>query len=613
MAIWRSVSRSLGLLSRRDRRVLVLIAVAQALLAFLDLAAILLMGFITSQALVGDGSEEVSQLSILGRSLSISIERNALLPLAALAGLLLVGKSLLNLYASRRIYSFIANRQAIVAARLSERVLHQPLLEIQRRASQETAYALGGGVLAATVGTLGAATVILAELTLTGVIVAGLLLVDPIVATFTIVFFGILAGVLQLSLGRWAFALGRRGSEAEIGSTSTLQHALRAYREVAVSGRRQLFIDRFSNLRWDAARVQADYFVLSQVSKYTFEIGLVVGGGLLVAVVSTTRDLATSLTTLTVFMLAAARIFPSILRTQGMANTVRNSEGLADTTFQLIADLDEADEKWGARQKPALVVDSFTRLAREGYPGFAPLVQVERVKLRYPGATVMALDDVNVTVGIGQSLAVVGPTGSGKSSLTDVMLGVIDPDQGSVSISGLKPQDAIMRWPGAMAYVPQDVAVLTGTIRENVALGIPMTDIDDDLVWECLDRAHLADFLRASSRSIDTAVGEHGMKLSGGQRQRLGIARALYTRPKFIVLDEATSALDAETEANIGETLRELAGVVTTVVVAHRLATVRSCDQVLYIHQGKMLGLGSFDEVRNQVPAFDRQAQLLGL
>jgi ABC-type multidrug transport system fused ATPase/permease subunit len=213
----------------------------------------------------------------------------------------------------------------------------------------------------------------------------------------------------------------------------------------------------------------------------------------------------------------------------------------------------------------------------------------------------------------GASLALVGSTGAGKSTLADLILGVLIPDSGVAFIGGLTPGEALATWPGAVAYVPQDVAMANGTVRENVALGMPAEIIEDDWVWNALDRAHLGDFLRDSREGLDTLIGENGIKLSGGQRQRLGIARALYTRPKLLVLDEATSALDAETERAISQTLQELEGTVTTVTIAHRLATIRHCDLVVYLENGEARAQGSFDEVRAIAPQFDRQAQLLGL
>jgi ABC-type multidrug transport system fused ATPase/permease subunit len=197
--------------------------------------------------------------------------------------------------------------------------------------------------------------------------------------------------------------------------------------------------------------------------------------------------------------------------------------------------------------------------------------------------------------------------------MADIILGVLIPDSGVVEISGLTPNECVDRWPGALAYVPQDVAVLSGSVRENVALGIPQEFIDDSLVWEALERAQLSTFLQESRDGIDTVVGENGVQLSGGQRQRLGIARALYSRPKLLVLDEATSALDAEIERIITETLDSLAGDVTLIVIAHRLAVVRHCDQVIHLSHGRITGQGAFEDVRAQVPEFNRQAELLGL
>lgn len=231
----------------------------------------------------------------------------------------------------------------------------------------------------------------------------------------------------------------------------------------------------------------------------------------------------------------------------------------------------------------------------------------------YPGAIEPALIAVDLDAPSGSSVALVGSTGAGKSTLSDVILGVIDPDVGHVTIGGATPKEAVHQWPGAIAYVPQAVALVGGTVRENVALGLPQEMIDDDLVWNALRRAHLAEFLADSREGLETFVGERGFRLSGGQRQRLGIARALYARPKLLVLDEATSALDSETEQAIIATLRDLKGEVTTVTVAHRLATVRQADQLLYLKDGKVMAKGTFDHVRKVVPGFNRQASLLGL
>jgi len=195
----------------------------------------------------------------------------------------------------------------------------------------------------------------------------------------------------------------------------------------------------------------------------------------------------------------------------------------------------------------------------------------------------------------------------------DVLLGVIEPDLGHVRIGGMPPSEASSVFPGAIAYVPQDVAVIEGSVRDNVALGVPTELVDEDAVWEALGRASIDEMLRTGREGLETRVGENGIRLSGGQRQRLGLARALYARPRLLVLDEATSALDVVTEQSINSALIRLEGEVTLIVIAHRLATIRHCRKVAYLDKGLLKAVGSFGEVRAKQPDFDKQAGLSGL
>lgn len=168
-------------------------------------------------------------------------------------------------------------------------------------------------------------------------------------------------------------------------------------------------------------------------------------------------------------------------------------------------------------------------------------------------------------------------------------------------------------WPGAVSYVPQDVVIAAGTVRENVALGYPLSEASDDLVAHALKVAQLESFIESLPQGVDTQVGERGTKISGGQRQRLGIARAIFTHPRLLVLDEATSSLDGETEVGISEAIRALKGSTTVVMIAHRLSTVRDAGIVVCLDRGKILATGTFEEVRTAVPDFDHQAKLMGL
>jgi ABC-type multidrug transport system fused ATPase/permease subunit len=613
MLIKKSVEKSFALLNRRDQRILFIATGLQMLLSLLDLVGVLLLGVVAAAAA---GAAFGTPLNVSGISILSDLlptDTTGIIVMASIAAILLVSKSIISLLLTRRIFRFIANRQAMIAGNIAERLLSRPLLELQVRSSQETTAALTTGINAITIGTLGPAIVIGAEIALVLSLAVGLIFIDPVVALFTAVFFGSVTLLLQVLLGNLAQSLGLRQTTAEISSMVSIQDALQTYREVTVAGRRRLFISRFQNLRWEAANVQADTYIVNQIGKYVFEISLILGGGLLVFIMSVTRDITAAVAIITVFLASSSRIFPSLMRVQISMGIIRNSAGLADYTYRLIDGLTQAEENYAPAKIPETTAREFNEAILAEFPGFSATVKCTNVFLRYPMADRPALSNVSLAISAGESVALVGSTGAGKSTLADVILGVLLPSSGDVKISGLQPLDVVQKWPGAMAYVPQDVKVLSRTVRENVALGIPPEDIEDSLVWEALERAHLADFLSQDRLGIETQVGENGVQLSGGQRQRLGIARALYSRPRLLVLDEATSALDSETEKVITETLESLLGEVTLIVIAHRLATVRNCNQVIYLRDGQIASSGSFEQVRSAVPDFDTHAKILGL
>jgi ABC-type bacteriocin/lantibiotic exporter with double-glycine peptidase domain len=207
----------------------------------------------------------------------------------------------------------------------------------------------------------------------------------------------------------------------------------------------------------------------------------------------------------------------------------------------------------------------------------------------------------------------VGPSGGGKSTLIDLILGLLAPSSGSISISGLTPVDAIKKWPGSIGYVPQDVFIENSTVKENICLGFNPESVSDDLVWKALQLADLSDFVKSLEGQLSYRISDAGKNLSGGQRQRLGIARALLTKPKIVIFDEATSALDAETENRVSESILKLTGECTVIFIAHRLSVVRSADMIYYIDKGKIISQGTFEELRSINANFDNQANFMGI
>ena len=612
-----SVNKSLSLLSKSDVRKLKIAAFGQMLSSFLDLIGVLLVGVVTalSVSIVSNAPPPAlieNLLNLIGFS-HLEIASTAIL-LGALAGLTLITKSLINVYVTKRVLRFLAVRQAVVSGRLTAELLSRPLLEVQNRSSQQTAYALTNGVYYSTLVILGQTVVAVSEVTLLIVLAIGLLIVSPVVTVFAALFFICVAVILQRLLSGWAGRLGEQGAQAEVASLTSIQEALRTYREIVVSQRRGLYVERFQELRGQAAVVQSDLLFMGLVPKYVFEVALIIGAALLAFSQFYTQNVTAALSVIAIFLAAGSRIVPSMLRLQGAALAIRSASQQALPTFDLADELASTDPMPTPKNNfSSSNVTLIREMLDRGFPELRADVLVENVDLTYPGTLGKSLSGVSFQLQAGMSMALVGPTGAGKSSLADVLLGVVSPDCGTVQIDGKSPVELTGLYPGAVAYVPQDVAMVSGSVRENVALGLPIGAINDDRVWRALESADLAGFLKENRDGLETIIGEHGIKLSGGQKQRLGLARALYSGPKLLVLDEATSALDAETERSISRTLQDLEGSVTTVTIAHRLATIRHCDLILYMERGEIIASGTFDEVRSSAPNFDKQANLLGL
>jgi ABC-type multidrug transport system fused ATPase/permease subunit len=306
---------------------------------------------------------------------------------------------------------------------------------------------------------------------------------------------------------------------------------------------------------------------------------------------------------LSIFIAAGTRIAPALLRIQQSVIGVKSNSGLAELTIQI---LEEFKDKNGLRfDKSPIQIGEIQE--------FKARIEIKNLHFSYPNQNSFVLQIPELTIAEGSSLALVGPSGAGKSTFADLLLGVTKLSNNEILISGMSPEAAIEKWPRAISYVPQEILIIEGSIAENVALGFKASEIDEQAVMESLELAKLDSFVSGKSNGIWTKVSERGSELSGGQRQRLGIARALYLKPKLLVLDEATSSLDGKVEDGISMSIRNLRNKVTTVIIAHRLSTIKDVDTLLYINHGKIVAKGTFSELRALVPDFDEQARLMGL
>lgn len=600
-----TLGRSFYVLPKSDRRKLCAVLVFQIFLGLLDLIGIAVFGVLGALAVTGVGSRTPGGsintiLETLGLS-GLSLQWQATV-LSVFATGLLVGKTLLSAIFIRKTMFFLGRRGASISSLLVSRLLSQPLQIIQQRSMQQNLFAVTGGVSTITLGVLGTSVALISDISLLLIMLTGLFIVDPIIALSALLVFGGIGYLLYRLMSVKANSLGIQQSDLNIESNQLVLEVLGSYRELVVRNRRRYYAKSIGKQQLKLANNSAEIAFMPNIGKYVIEVTVVLGILFISAIQFALQDAANAVGALSVFLAASTRIAPAVLRVQQGALHIRGSLAAGLPTLNLI-------EEIGIE---ALLIedDSYLDLSHSGFTGD---VQVSNVQLTYPGELNPAISGISFEISRGESVALVGPSGAGKTSLVDVILGVLSPDHGVINISGVAPLQAFEKWQGAVSYVPQDVVITNGTVRENVSLGFPVNVATDEIVWKALETSHLAEFVRGLPQGLDTRVGDSGTKLSGGQRQRLGIARALFTNPALLVLDEATSALDGQTEADISLAIQSLKGSVTVIMIAHRLSTVRSADRVIYMDQGHIAAQGSFEEVRSLVPDFDSQAKLMGL
>lgn len=604
---WRNgtIGRSLRVLPRNDRRKIIFVTVFQVCMGALDLLGVLLIGLLGALAVTGVQSHEPTKsvksiLNLLHIS-ELSFQTQAAV-LGSIAVVLLVGRTLLSIFFTRRILFFLSRRGAKISADLISRLLSQSLLTVQLRTTHEILYAVTRGVDFIMLEVLATSIVLVSDLALLLIMAIGLFIVDPITAMCTFLVFAAIGYFLYRIMNVRAGALGQLSSQLNIKSNEKIIEVFGSYRESVVRNRRDYYAREIGKLRYELADSSAEIRFMPYISKYVIEMTVVLGALLIGAAEFVFQDATRAVATVAIFLGAGTRIAPAVLRVQQGFVQIRGSLGMATPTLDLVESLGDAAQVEN--------VDDAVDIVHEG---FVADIEIQEVSLTYPGKTTPAISEVTLSIPAGSSVAFVGPSGAGKTTIVDVLLGVLHPDEGQVVISGLSPLSAVAKWPGAVSYVPQDVVISNGSFRENIALGYSPEWASDELVLDALRVANLDEFVGGLPDGIDSPVGERGAKISGGQRQRLGIARAMFTKPLLLVLDEATSSLDGETEVSISEAIRALRGSTTVVMIAHRLSTVRNVDMIVYMNKGKVIETGTFEEVRSAVPDFDRQAKLMGL
>jgi ATP-binding cassette, subfamily B, bacterial PglK len=579
------VRRAWSVVQGKERRRLQLVALYGILIAGLDTIALILL-FAMISLLDQQPATGITKLFFSGGQVSSDQRyREALILLTATAGLFVL-RSLLSILGLWLTVGATNAAQEDLVSRLLVGYARAPHLTRLDRNSSETLRTIGMSVGQVVSGVIGGSVALVSNVAVSVAVLLGLVLSSPLVAATIAVYFAAIGAVWVRGVRG---GLARRGLRVQLLQEEQFRlvmQGLSAAKELQLRGRALFYAEEAVTRTRGINAAARGVAVINGSLRYVLETALVIGAVLIVAVAGLVGGQEAALPAIGLVLAAAFRLLPALNQVLFLFGQVQYSTPSID--------LVEDELKTFVTEAPAL--PSASDLAAPPLQ-LTDALRLEEVTFRYPTRTEPALRQVSFFVQAGESVGIVGPTGAGKSTLLDVLLGFLAPDTGSITVDGVPMAECRQAWQRSIGYVPQDVYLVDDSLRVNVALGWRGDDIDNEAVDEAIRLAQLDDVVRELPDGLETVVGERGVRLSGGQRQRLGIARALYVRPTVLILDEATSNLDTATEQRIVDTLGELRRELTTIVVTHRISTVRDCDRILYLDKGTLRLAGSFDDL----------------
>ncbi|MFC3299803.1 ABC transporter ATP-binding protein [Arthrobacter agilis] len=583
----------LATLPAGSRRFLIGYGIATACLSLLDIISLGLIAVLLP-SLVGGASVE---LPIIGSVAS----QTQLLTLLGIACALVVAKGVFAVLILRSATARFAKHEVAIGDRLLASYLSSPWEKRLQTNSSELVRAVDVGVGLSVAGVLIPAMTLFGEigtLIAVGVVLA---VAQPAIAVVSIVYLALVALLLARVISPLSVRMGQKNLKWSAKTVKILTEALAALKEITLADRAAEVRAQVHETRTHSSAARANSVFLAQVPRYVLESALIVGFILVGGVGFATGGTEGAVSAVGLFAVAGFRLVPSLTRLQAVQSQVNSNSAFAQ---QVVADIRESEQLLAETSKEHPQHDLGTHHVD---------IVLHDVTFTYPGAGQPALRGVSATIPAGSHVAFVGSSGAGKSTIVDILLGLLKPTSGHVEVDSERMDRVMKSWRKRIGYVPQDVSLFDASVGQNVALSWDPDNVDHAKVEAALRRAQMYDVIMNREGGRDALIAERGLALSGGQRQRLGIARALYNEPDVLVMDEATSALDTATESAVTTAIRELHGQVTVITVAHRLSTIRSADIVFFMQDGRIVAQGTFDEVVAKVPDFARQAQLAGL
>ena len=430
----------------------------------------------------------------------------------------------------------------------------------------------------------------LLQMTREGIIALAILIflfsMEPLITILVISLSGLGGGAFIYFNKRKMKEYGEEEQMRRMEMIKAVNQGIGGIKDARVLNREDEFIEKFRIEALKSTRLMAYIKFIQQIPRPVVETTAVLGM-LLIAVILVWqgREMAVIIPILTLFAMATVRLMPSIQQLVSMYTSLQYNLVSLDPVYNDLKLLEEHNSKFLADRNKT----SELKFERE--------IELQKVCYSYPGSSEEALTNINILVPKGKAVAFVGSSGAGKTTIVDLILGLLEPDEGTIEVDGRNISECVSAWQKNIGYIPQSIYLSDETLRANIAFGIREKDIDDSKIWQALKLAQLESMVEQLPMGLDTIIGENGTRLSGGQRQRVGIARALYHDPKVIVMDEATSALDNITEKQITEAIESLKGERTLIMIAHRLTTVKNCDKLYFMEEGQIVQEGTYQEL----------------
>lgn len=602
-----AIGRSLSFLSRKEQIIYFALVATRGFASLLDIAGIALIGLLAG--LAASSLDPSDQLSILGFKLP-SVDQQTLVLLVCVVLAVFLFKAGVSILLGRVLTKFLARIESNKSAQIAEYLFMGDLDKVQSLSKGDILWALIGSVSMTFSGLLMSLSTFITEGVLLLLVAATFFIVDPVATAFVFIYFGIVIAIIQFLIGNSLKNAGLDSARGNSQSIVVVDDMLGAFREITILGKKEFFIEKFQVARHKLASSNGTMVFLGGMPRYVVETALMLGVVAFVGFQFVTGQLSTGLVTVGVFLTGGVRIMASLLPLQGAISNVQNQTGQSEMAQTLLAE--SALHSDSTPVPKAANLEHFPvsgNLAERVDRGLSVLIR--DASYSYPGSASTAISNIDLEILPGQHVAIIGPSGAGKTTLVDLVLGLMEPTAGEVLTGNVPPALSEKIHPGLISYVPQSPGIVSGTIAENVALGVPLDDINEERVQRALEKAFLSDFVNDLPDGIYSSVGSQADSLSGGQVQRLGLARALYNSPKLLVLDEATSALDATSEAYISASIRDLGDDVTVIVIAHRLSTVQHSDVVYVLEDGRITASGSFKQLRKTVPLVAEYVELM--